>query len=42
MPGVHHDQKISRYMSFSRFLWLLQQKRLWLARVDKLDDPWEL
>ena len=31
-----------RYMSFSRFSWLLQRKQLWLARADKLGDPWEI
>jgi hypothetical protein len=29
-------------MSFGRFLWLLQNKKLWLARSDYLGDPWEL
>src|SRR5580692_9156866 len=31
-----------RYMSFAKFVWLLQNKRLWLARADTLNDPWEL
>jgi hypothetical protein len=31
-----------RYISFARFVWFLQKKRLWLSRVDKLDDEWEL
>ena len=29
-------------MSFAKFLWLLQNKKLWLARADTLNDPWEL
>lgn len=29
-------------MSFARFIWLLQKKALWLARVDRLDDAWEM
>jgi hypothetical protein len=29
-------------MSFARFVWFLQKQRLWLSRVDKLDDEWEL
>ena len=29
-------------MSFSRFVWLLQKKRLWLSRADRLGDPWEI
>lgn len=31
-----------RYMSFSRFVWLLQRKQLWLSRADRLGDPWEI
>jgi len=29
-------------MSFARFVWLLQKKRLWLSRSDLLGDPWEI
>lgn len=29
-------------MTFSRFIWLLQKKALWLSRVDRLDDSWEM
>src|SRR5450631_828359 len=36
------DQLVWRYMSFSRFVWLLQRKQLWLARADLLGDPWEI
>ncbi len=35
-------QKVWRYISFSRFIWLLQNKQLWLSRADMLDDPWEI
>jgi len=31
-----------RYLSFGRFVWLLQAKRLWLSRVDLLGDDWEM
>jgi hypothetical protein len=34
--------KVWRYMSFSRFVWLLQKKKLWLSRADRLGDPWEI
>jgi hypothetical protein len=34
--------KMWRYMKFSRFLWLLQRKQLWLSRADLLGDPWEI
>lgn len=39
-PAV--SEKVWRYMSFSRFVWLLQNKRLWLSRADLLGDPWEI
>lgn len=39
---THLGRTLWRYMSLSRFLWLLQNKRLWLARADTLNDPWEL
>ncbi len=29
-------------MGFSRFVWLLQKKQLWLSRMDLLGDPWEI
>jgi hypothetical protein len=35
-------EKVWRYMSFSRFAWLLQKKQLWLSRADLLGDPWEI
>lgn len=35
-------EKVWRYMSFARFLWLLQKKQLWFARADLLGDPWEI
>jgi len=38
----NRDLTVWRYMSFSRFSWLLQRKQLWLARADKLGDPWEI
>lgn len=34
--------KLWRYMSFSRFVWLLQKRHLWLSRADLLGDPWEI
>lgn len=34
--------KMWRYMKFSRFLWLLERKQLWLARADLLGDLWEI
>jgi hypothetical protein len=36
------DAKVWRYMSFSRFIWLLQKKQLWLSRADRLGNPWEI
>jgi hypothetical protein len=34
--------KVWRYMSFSRFVWLVQKKKLWLSRADRLGDQWEI
>lgn len=39
---IHESIKAWRYMKFSRFVWLLQKRQLWLSRVDVLDDPWEI
>lgn len=41
-PVSDHAQKVWRYMSFARFVWLLQKKKLWLSRADLLGDPWEI
>jgi len=38
----HLGRTLWRYMSFTKFLWLIQNKRLWLARADTMSDPWEL
>jgi len=35
-------EKVWRYMRFSRFVWMLQRKQLWLSRADVLGDPWEV
>lgn len=44
MQGASRDdeEKVWRYMSFARFVWLLQKKQLWLSRADLLGDPWEI
>jgi len=31
-----------RYMSFSKFVWVIQNRCLWLSRADLLGDPWEI
>lgn len=31
-----------RYMSFAKFVFLLEQKQLWFSPADRLDDKWEL
>jgi hypothetical protein len=38
----HLGRTLWRYMSFTKFLWLIQNKRLWLGRADTMSDPWEL
>jgi hypothetical protein len=35
-------EKLWRYMSFARFIWMLHKKVLWLSRADLLGDPWEI
>ena len=42
LHGYDDTQKVWRYMKFSRFIWLLQRKQLWLSRADMLGDPWEI
>jgi hypothetical protein len=39
---MNDNNLVWRYMGFARFVWLLQKKRLWLSRVDKFEDEWEL
>lgn len=36
------EKTVWRYMSFSKFVWTIQNKRLWLSRADLLGDPWEI
>ncbi len=40
--NIIKNGKLWRYMDFSKFVWLLQNKALWLARSDLLGDPWEI
>jgi hypothetical protein len=40
--ATHLTKTLWRYMGLARFLWLLQNKKLWLARADTLNDPWAL
>jgi hypothetical protein len=42
MIDIDKTTKVWRYMSFSRFVWLLQKGQLWLSRADLLGDPWEI
>jgi hypothetical protein len=35
-------RKVWRYMSYARFVWMLQKKELWLSRADRLGDSWEI
>lgn len=43
MSGGNLDtDKVWRYLTFARFVWLLQKKKLWLSRSDLLGDPWEI
>jgi len=42
MINIDNATKVWRYMSFSRFVWLLQNGQPWLSRADLLGDPWEI
>src|SRR5690349_14972951 len=37
----NRPKAIWRYLSISRFIWLLERKALWFARGDLLGDRWE-
>ena len=39
MPG--ESDRLWRYMSFARYMMLLNTSKLWFSRVDKFDDPFE-
>lgn len=39
---VELTNHVWRYMSFSKFVWTVQNKCLWLSRADLLGDPWEI
>jgi len=41
-PAPVATQKVWRYLTFSRFVWVLQKRQLWLSRADLLGDPWEI
>ncbi len=41
VPEQGRNRRIWRYLTFGRFLWLLQKKMLWLSRADRLNDSWE-
>ena len=41
-PSSEQAQPVWLYVSLGRFLWLIQNKRLWLSRVDLLGDDWEM
>lgn len=36
------DTRVWRYMSFAKFVWMLQMKQLWLANAKLLGDKWEV
>jgi hypothetical protein len=42
VPTDAVSERVWRYMSFARFVWLLQKRQLWLSRADLLGDPWEI
>ena len=34
--------RVWRYLSFARFVWMLDEKALWMSRADQLGDGWEM
>jgi len=38
---IRRDQKLWRYMDFTKFMSLLETKSLWFNRSDRFDDPFE-
>lgn len=36
------NMPVWRYMSFAKFVWVVQNGCLWLSRADLLGDPWEI
>jgi hypothetical protein len=42
MTPLSDPMHVWRYLSFGRFAWLLQNRKLWLSRVDLLGDDWEM
>ena len=40
--GSENNMPVWRYMSFAKFVWIIQNKCLWLSRADLLGDPWEI
>jgi hypothetical protein len=40
-PDSYSGMRLWRYMSFGRFVWMLQERALWLSRADLLGDQWE-
>lgn len=39
---LDNEGKVWRYMSLSKFIWLMKEKKLWMSRSDTLGDAWEL
>lgn len=39
--NIRRDQKIWRYMDFTKFIYFLTNKSLWFNRSDKFSDPFE-
>ncbi|MBI9051190.1 MAG: hypothetical protein JEZ00_17335 [Anaerolineaceae bacterium] len=40
--NLSDNTRVWRYMSFSKLVWMLQNKRLWLSNANMLGDKWEL
>jgi hypothetical protein len=40
--NIQGTDAVWRYMGLSKFVWMLQNKSLWLSRSDQMGDPWEV
>ena len=41
LPPAEAEAKVWRYMDFTKFVWMFEEKGVFLSRIDKLDDPFE-
>ena len=40
--NIQGTNAVWRYMGLSKFVWMIQNKALWLSRSDRMGDSWEV